>query len=353
MQMHKERYLWLLSRKLSGEILDDERKELDSLTATDPRLRKETDTLHAYWRKNDSDQDEEHTSNAFEKLKDQMRAADPQLWPAESDAPRNIKWWALMARMAAAIVVLVGAYYVLLATGLIPGEEDGLRAEYNIRGTRSHIKLADGTTVWLNSDSELKYPLRFKGNKREVYLKGEAFFDVAKNAEKPFIVHTETMTVNVLGTSFNVKAYPNDSVSETTLITGEVEVEIQKTDKKIRLRPAEKLVINSSTDSLQSPVIATQPLIIRPTYFSKNDSAIVETAWVDNKFVFHDESFSSLASRMERWYNVSIRFENTTITQLRFTGIFNKESLEQALDALQLTEQFKYKITDDNTVIIY
>lgn len=355
MQQQSDRYLWLMSRKLSGEILDEERRELDDLISQNPQFRREADTLHTYWRQNDGDPDHEQTSLAFEKLKDQMRASNPGLWPEEDEEPEapQIKWWALTLRMAAAILVLIGAYHVMIATGLIPGEEDGLRADYNIRGTRSHIKLADGTTVWLNSDSELKYPLRFKGRKREVYLRGEAFFDVAKNAEKPFIVHTENMTINVLGTSFNVKAYAGDSTSEATLISGEVEIALPRTDKVIRLRPAEKLVVNRSPDSVKSPVTAARPVEIKPTYFSKGDSAIIETAWVDNKLVFSDEAFISLAARMQRWYNMSIRFENQTISQYRFTGIFQKESLTEALERLQLTEKFNYRISEDNTVIIY
>lgn len=355
MQTHKERYLWLLSRKLSGEILDEERQELEALVRTNPQLRKEGEALQAFWGHGGGHSDEDDTKTAFEKLKSRMHATDPQMWPEQGARPEGggVKWWMLMARMAAALIFFVITYYILEATGLMPVREDGLRSEYNIRGTRSHIKLADGTVVWLNADSELKYPLRFRGNKREVYLKGEAFFDVAKDASRPFIVHTEAMNINVLGTSFNIKAYPDDSTSETTLITGEVEVELKdRSEKKIRLRPAEKLVITNGVDSVQSLIPKAGPVIIKPTYFSKDDSAIIETAWVDNKLIFQDESFDHLASRMERWYNVSIRFENTAIQQLRFTGIFSKEPLGQALEALKLTENFNYRIIDA-TVIIY
>lgn len=352
MQTDNERYLWLVSRLLSGEIGEEERRELDALTRADPRRRRENELLQAYWKNNEDEGNEDGTRTAFDRLKMQMQAADPQLWPSGEQEPPSTKWYMLLARMAAAIFFLVGTWYLLDATGVLPGREDGLRAEYNIRGTRSQIKLADGTSVWLNADSELKYPLRFKGNTREVYLKGEAFFDVTPNAEKPFIVHTETMNINVLGTSFNVKAYPADKVSEATLISGEVEVQLKdQGGKKIRLKPAEKLVVPNDRDSLQSRP-ATAPLISTATYFLKEDSAIIETAWIDNKLIFHDESFTSLATRMERWYNVTIRFENAAIGQLRFTGIFKKENITQALEALQLTEPFRYRLADD-AVIIY
>ncbi|WP_119080034.1 FecR family protein [Chitinophaga alhagiae] len=374
MQTDKERYLWLLSRLLSGDISGEEQRELEALTHADPQRRKESEWLQAYWKNNEEKGDEDSTRAAFARLTTQMNAADPALWPAsdvkatavipenageaaeqylaEEQAP-PVKWYMLLARMAAAIFFLVGTWYLLDSTGLLPGREDGLRAEYNIRGTRSHIKLADGTSVWLNADSELKYPLRFKGGTREVYLKGEAFFEVTPDAAKPFIVHTETMHINVLGTSFNVKAYPGDKVTEATLISGAVEVQLKnQADKKIRLKPAEKLVVTNGKDSMQDQPQPGVPVISTATYFPKEDSAIIETAWIDNKLIFHDESFTSLATRMERWYNVSIRFENTTIQQLRFTGMFRNETVTQALEALQLTEQFNYRRGED-AIIIY
>lgn len=352
MQTQDERYLWLLARKLSGSITEDETKELESLAGADPRLRKESEAMQAFWSHGTGRQQDDKTQQAFEQLKARMHAEDPQLWPEEGNRGGGGKWRRLLLRSAAAAVLITGASYLLAKTGLLPWQ-DGLKADYNVRGTRSHIKLADGTTVWLNSDSELKYPRRFKGSSREVYLKGEAFFDVAKDAEKPFIVHTETMHVNVLGTSFNIRAYPEDSVCEATLITGEVVVELKSSpEKKIRLRPAEKLVVPNHADSLVKFFADRQPVIMKPTYSLKADSAIIETAWVDNRLIFQDETFATLASRMERWYNVTIRFENASIEQLRFTGIFGKEQLPQALMALQLTEHFNYRITDD-TVIIY
>ncbi len=352
MQTQEERYLWLLSRKLSGSITEDENKELESLSQSDQQLRSETEAMQAFWAHGASRQQDDRTQQAFEQLTTRMQAEDPQMWPAEGQPARSGKWRRLLLRSAAAAVLLGGSYYLLSNTGMLPWQ-DGLKADYNVRGTRSHIKLADGTTVWLNSDSELKYPRRFKGASREVFLKGEAFFDVAKNAEKPFIVHTETMQVNVLGTSFNIRAYPGDSVSEATLITGEVVVELNNSpEKKIRLRPAEKLVVPNNADSVKNFSTGPEPVIMKPTYFPKADSAIIETAWVDNRLIFQDETFARLASRMERWYNVTIRFDNEAIQQLRFTGIFEKEQLPQALQALQLTEQFNYRITDD-MIIIY
>ncbi|SIN90500.1 FecR family protein [Chitinophaga niabensis] len=337
--MQTDRFIWLLTRQLSGEISAEEQKELETMLLAEPSLRKAREALVHYWHSSHKGGDEKGTRNAFDKLVSRM---DATVWPAIKP-PTSRRWWIPLLGAAAVLVLCAAALLWLL-------KEPALTSEYNTRGTRSLIKLADGTTVWLNADSELKYPARFKNGLREVYLKGEAYFDVAKDAERPFIVHTDKMDVNVLGTSFNVRSYPDDSTSEATLISGVVEVALATAPgKKFRLKPAEKFIIANKQDSVSE--MPGEPVISGATYFAKEDSVIVETAWVDNKLIFSDESFANLATRMERWYNVTIQFENTAIQQLRFTGLFKKETLIQALEALQLTEGFNYKIIEDRVII--
>lgn len=337
--MQTDRFIWLLTRKLSGEISAEEKIELDAMLLANPALLKAQESMLRYWHNSRKGGDEKATRNAFNGLVSRM---DDTEWPVVKRAAGQ-KWWMPLLGAAAALMICAATTIWLL-------REPPLSSEHNMRGTRSLIKLADGTTVWLNADSELKYPARFKGNMREVYLKGEAYFDVAKDAERPFVVHTDRMNVNVLGTSFNVRSYPDDSTYEATLITGEVEVVlVAEPEKKFRLKPAEKLIVANKEDSIYQP--KQVPVISTATYFTREDSAIIETAWVDNKLIFNDESFASLATRMERWYNVSIQFDNTAIQQLRFTGLFKKETLTQALEALQLTEGFNYKLVDDRVII--
>lgn len=342
--MHTDRYIWLLSKKLSGDISAAELQELDALLKADPSLAKGQELMQRFWKQRETGDDSIHASQAFERLVSQMKAAD--VW---EEAPvRTVKraWLAPLLKIAAVLVLVTGAWLLYSHNA----NQDDLRTEHNQRGKRSLIKLADGTTVWLNADSELKYPPRFASNSREVYLSGEAYFDVARDASRPFIVHTDRMRIHVLGTSFNIKSYPGDRAYEATLITGEVEVTLAaQPDKKIRLKPSDKLVL-PATDSFQVEH-AHDPLISRPTYYPPEDSAIIETAWVDNMLLFRDEDFASLALRMERWYNVTIRFDNKSLEQLRFTGAFKKETPEEALEALQVIESFNYRHEDDALVI--
>jgi ferric-dicitrate binding protein FerR (iron transport regulator) len=227
--------------------------------------------------------------------------------------------------------------------------------------------LSDGTHITLNADSRLKYPSAFDGKTREVYLTGEAFFDVQKDPEHPFIIHTNKINIKVLGTEFNVRCYPDDPSMETTLLRGSIEVTF--TDRpadRIILKPKDKLIIGTAAkkelqapdsihlDNKTAPVIAlpaTQYSLTGLTYFRAHDSTIVETSWVDDKLVFRNEEFLSLARKMERWYGLTIHFDNKTIETYHFTGLFQKESVREALYALQLTENFKYKIEGTDVYI--
>ncbi len=347
MLMQTDRYIWLLSKKLSGDISAEELQELEAIMKADPSLTKGQELMQKFWKNKEDADDHALTARAFDRLVSQMKQTDENNWPDTAPFPKR-RPLSLYLKVAAAVLVLVASAWLIYFTTL---KTSDLRSARNQRGTRSLIKLPDGTTVWLNADSELKYPPRFSENSRDVYLSGEAYFDVAKDASRPFVVHTDRMNVNVLGTIFNIKSYPGDGAYEATLISGEVEVVLaSQPGKKIRLKPSEKLIVPAKDSSAIAQL--TPPVISAPTYYPLEDSAIIETAWVDNKMLFRDETFASLATRMERWYNVTIRFENKSVEELRFSGIFKKETLNQALQALQLTESFNYRQEED-TIIIY
>jgi ferric-dicitrate binding protein FerR (iron transport regulator) len=230
---------------------------------------------------------------------------------------------------------------------------------YTGSGSRTHLTLPDGTIVWLNAGSRINYEKNFGATERTVSLTGEAFFDVAPNAAKPFVIHTARIDIKVLGTSFNVKSYPSDKTTETTLIRGSIEVSIHnRPSDKIVLKPNEKLVVNNE-DSTEREKDVRRPnhaannslvVISKPTY-EQHSGAIIETSWVDNKLIFQDEDFATLARSMERWYGVTIHFETSEKENLRFTGIFEKETVLQAMDALKLTASFTYNVEGNQITI--
>lgn len=265
-----------------------------------------------------------------------------------------------------AAVLLIGIcfsgfyYYDKCAPGVSVAK---LQSTKTTSRSKSNIYLTDGSVVTLNSQTVLRYPASFTGATREVYLNGEAFFNVAKDHKHPFIVHAGKMSIKVLGTAFNVRSYSNDQHSETTLIRGAIEVTLSdRPSDRIILKPSEKLILNSTTiqkyiGNNHTPAVVhdsvnTNYALTNLTYLRSNDTTVVETSWVNNKLVFKDELFNELANQMERWYGVKIKFKNDDLRKYRFTGVFEKESLTQALNALRMIESFDYKYKNE-TVYIY
>jgi ferric-dicitrate binding protein FerR (iron transport regulator) len=232
-------------------------------------------------------------------------------------------------------------------------------------GARTKLVLPDGTQVWLNSSSRLKYTHNFNGPSREVELEGEAYFDVVKDMQRPFIVHTSALDVKVLGTAFTVKSYPQDATIEATLLKGTIEVSRQNNPDapRVILKPNEKLVFNKQlavtplpalSPDVRSAAARTAPPDIAVNSLPRNipDSNKEETAWLYNRLVFNGDSFEELAEKMERWYNVKIFFKDKALYNYHFGGAFANETVQDALNALQLTADFSYKI-NGNEIELY
>ena len=190
-------------------------------------------------------------------------------------------------------------------------------------------------------------------------LSGEAYFDVVRNPEKPFIIHTSKIDIKVIGTEFNVKSYPGDKTTEATLIRGIIEVIVRnRPSETIILKPNKKIVVLNEIDSIKENTtvkgkkINKNPAVaIRDITYIPEHRAVLETSWIENKLIFRGETFKDLAIRMERWYGVRITFDDKVLEQKRFHGIFEKESIRNALDALKITEPFNYTIQDNDVVI--
>lgn len=239
--------------------------------------------------------------------------------------------------------------------------------EINVpKGSKSSIVLSDGTKIWLNSSTSLKYPEKFESDSREVYLEGEAFFDVSEDKEKPFYVRTSDLNIKVLGTSFNVKSYAKEGTIETTLESGSIsihkELEGKKTD--VVLKPNQRLTLvkkkgiilvddikNHLEENISTPV--TPERKTEKIFLDKYVDTKLYTSWKDNKLVFNDETFESLAVKIERWYNVKIIIHGDKLKQLRFSGTFENETVEQALNALKITTNFKYTLEQNVITIKY
>jgi len=361
--MVNERFIELLTKKLSDEIIESEVAELKYFLANDEECRQQYNFFNTYWI-----QDQEQYSNSdlmFRQIKNRIGfSEDIEEELMETGQTRKFYWyWRGLAAALLIGICFYGFYRVnpFLSKTTVP---TNLEATKTPSRTKSKIYLSDGTIITLNSETTLKYPATFDGPTRDVYLNGEAFFDVAKDHAHPFIVHAGKMSVRVLGTAFNIKSYANDTHSETTLIRGAIEVTLaDRPADRIILKPTEKLILNTtsvkkihqgnhlSAAALTPDSVNTNYALTNLTYLKSNDTTIVETSWVNNKLVFKDEVFNELANQLERWYGVKIDFKNESAKDYRFTGVFEKETLMQALDALKMIEPFKYKYKDEKVYI--
>lgn len=209
------------------------------------------------------------------------------------------------------------------------------------RGGQFQITLADGTLVWLNASTTLRFPVEFVGKERKVHVTGEAYFEVAKNESMPFIVEAGNQEIKVLGTHFNVTAYSDDKIIKTTLLEGKVEISL----------------VNPTTNN---PIVGG--VILEPGLQSHlnehNELTVSEAnleeaiAWKNGFFIFDDESISNIMHKLSRWYGVEVLFEDKSIDQ-RFTGMVSrKKNISDVLSMLEQTEEVHFKIEGKTITVI-
>jgi transmembrane sensor len=230
-------------------------------------------------------------------------------------------------------------------------------------GTRSEIKLSDGTQVILNAGSVIKYGSDFNLNNRKLILDGEAYFKVAKNTDLPLIVNAGGINIKATGTEFNVKAYQDEGLIETTLIEGKVEI-TQNTGtseviKLLELKPNQKAIYIKESDLIAIEKIKEiEPLAVKPAKTS-SDKLLVSpkvdvdqvTAWTQNKLIIRGENLENLCIKLQRKYNVTFVFGNEAIKKYRFSGVLLDETLEQVLKVIKLTAPIDY-VLDGKVVLI-
>jgi len=367
--MTNDRFIILLTKELCEQLTDTEREELFSLLKDNPHYRDQRELFKAYWEK---DRNAYQASSAlFKKVQEKIRAEEaaipsPEpLLPAPEPLPRRNNIRRIWYSAAAALILTIGGLTYYNSSPKPTGTETAARwLQTATRPTKKDVlTLPDGTLVTLNSATTIKYPDHFGDSTREVYLDGEAYFDVSKNPGHPFIIHADKMNIRVLGTSFNVKSYKNEASGEATLITGSIEVTLNdRPSDRIILKPKEKLVVqnNRITKKQLGPAPttpdsagkSTRYALTNLTYFNNNVHTVVETSWVENKLVFSNRDFVDISGDLERWYGVHIEFMTERAKHYNFSGYFEKETLPEALEVLKMIDHFNYKI-EDSTVYIY
>ena len=208
-------------------------------------------------------------------------------------------------------------------------------------GQRFELLLSDGTSVHLNAGTTLKFPVRFpeSSETREVFVTGEAYFDVATNESQPFVVNTGEMDVRVLGTKFNVSTYPEDDHTDVVLVEGlvrlDAESEISETTEKQLLKPGYKASFDKREKTITTQAVPTS----------------IYTSWIKGELVFRDMTFEDILKKLERKFNVTIENNNDKLAKERFNASFGDESIEAVLKYLKTIYGIEYSIEDDKVII--
>lgn len=360
--MNDNRVIVLLTRKMTGEISKMEQQELVKLLAENPESTYYEEFIKELWSKEKDQQHDMQRSYQWHKKRHQEQLdfdkADDEEGVAET---KRKKSWLFSRKMifysvAASMlcVLVVGVLWSRFIAEKDTGNHTAIVAE---KGVRKQWTLPDGTKVWLNADSRLSYNDFNIGKQRLVNLEGEAYFDVTKDKNKPFIIKTDKISISVLGTTFNVKAYPNEQRTEATLLTGAIELSVNDRPKeKIILKPSEKIAVINNGEIINTREKQGNNLVVTISSLSKvhvDDQAYIqETSWIDNKLIFENETIEELLPKLERWYNVTIHVSDPKINHYRYTASIAGENITQLLDAMQLVKPFQYTV-EDNEIVIY
>ncbi len=246
-----------------------------------------------------------------------------------------LKKWLLRSAAVLFIPLAIGAWYFWTQSQLSAGNDMTHEVSFS-SGESGKVQLADGTVIWLNACSSLRYPAVVSGEKREVYLKGEAYFDVEHSEKRPFIVNTGDASIHVLGTSFNASAY-NDEDIVVSLDEGLIQFVVNSpgSRKNIAMSPGEQLVY----DPVQS------------SYLLGRKDTGKASLWRSGILVFEDKTLQSIVRRLERRYGVDIEVANKKLLSIRYTGTFENEDMETILQVLSEVTPMGYEETSKGFVI--
>jgi len=223
----------------------------------------------------------------------------------------------------AAAILLLPVLLLLIYTNLPDKRHQNNTNDLQVESpanSKTHLELGDGTKVWLNQGSKLIYPFRFEGKNRKVFLTGEAYFDVAHNKNVPFLVETNRIQVKATGTEFNVMAYPEDHLIETTLVNGKVILYDKNKNQIKSLTPNQSLQYDTRTN----------------TYTTNPDNTEKNVSWKDGLLIFKNDSIGYIARKLSRWYNAEIILTDERVEKYTCTATFADENLLQVLELLSL-----------------
>ncbi len=340
--MQENRFLELTAKFLSKEINTEEQNELSILLQLD-NYKKQFETIVLNWNSEKRDTPEFKLEEGIEILEDKLYSKDKRFEWSEN-TKENIQWYQkrTLLKIAASFI-----FFALLSTvalyfsGILSTQKELLALEERTtrNGEKSILKLSDGTTITLNGGSKIKYPKKFEGNLREVFLEGEAYFEVQHDSARRFIVRTGMISTTVLGTKFNIASFPGEKNTVVSLVEGSVKISKENLKEKVDialLQPKQQL----SYDRKEEIGIFSE--------FDLQEAV----GWKDNLLVFKKELFSDVIVKLERNYGIKMEVANKSFLSKKITANFQNASFWTVTETLKKLTGLKYKSLKENNRII-
>lgn len=336
--MALDSYNTLVMKVLSGEASSEEVQELNRQLEQSKELQNEFDTLQNIWEGTQIKQEFSNQDLVYRKIRHNILAQEKSTL---LNSQKKDRWTRLRWVAAAAILIMFSIIFVV-HEGILDEEQYAQEnaqwiEKQNPTGQKSRIYLPDGSEVWLNAESSIRYLSDFNDSSRTIDLKGQAYFEVVKDSLRPFVVHTELADISVLGTKFDVKAYEGERTAKISLLEGKVAV--QKNQSKEYLQPGQMAVASKSTED-QNYEFRVLPA---------NVEDIV--AWKDGLLIIDGLEFYDIVANLQRWYGVNIDVIGNPDKAMKFNGRFSNEYLDNVLESMRYGRDFDYEINGKNVVI--
>lgn len=332
--MERSSNIALLESFMRGETSSQEEQLLANWLHSPEAKEELLDYYQETWNNSGNDLAAEVQRRMYERIKSQMHTI-PQL--NQQKTKKRFPLRRVLQYAAVVLLVIMAGVGGHLYTTVQVKDTEHNNSKYLVqtdKGQRANITLPDGTVVWLNSYTQLQYNADYGTTKRIVTLTGEAYFEVAKNKDKPFIVKTEGVDVEALGTTFNIKAYQEDPRVVATLFSGAVR--IASNEKNVILSPDE----NATYDRNSGRLVINQ---LENSSYAK--------MWRDNELVFNGETLDEIAVLLNRMYNVQIIFKSERIKKYCFSGVICNNSLDNVIELISLTSPITYETRGDTIVL--
>ncbi|MFY0650751.1 MAG: DUF4974 domain-containing protein [Cyclobacteriaceae bacterium] len=326
----------LIIKKLARDISEEEAVQLENWLTESKSNKNTFEEYEKSWKQSELTWGVSNSKEVYESISDHL-GFKSQPKPRVIKFKQDRSW----LKYAASIVILIGVSITFYYSGVksvdTQGISDNLIIKKNAKGKKSQIKLPDGTMVKLNSGSYLEYPRTF-GLERRIKLIGEAFFDVKRDVSRPFIVESENLNVRVLGTSFNIKAFPYDDSYTVAVASGLVSVTDQRKSKSklsMQLKANELVTYEHLSGEFKKDTFDSDH------YF----------AWKNGILDFHNADFNEIITRLERWYGVKFVVLRESTPLNGFSGRYENASLRHVLEGISFANDFKFS-QEGGTVII-